>query len=138
MPLVDSGFGVPGAVEEDEPFIPFDSLDLLASLVENIRVRRFVIEGFSVAVTAFSGFCGSESGAAWPLTGSEVFAIPFCVGRPSDAPIDDVREAGCERGVSFGSDFGTSRGALTVAMVCGKVVMMWWRGLVDVAMSRNA
>lgn len=81
--------------------------DLMASFVENIRVRRFVIEGFSGAV----GFCGSEGGAACPfplrfsVLGTE---RAFCfVGLESGEPsMDDVCEAG-------GDGF---RAALTVAM----------------------
>ena len=47
---VGSSLGVPGAVEGLERFIPSSEMDLGASFVENIRVSRFVIEGFSVAV----------------------------------------------------------------------------------------
>jgi len=39
--------------------------DRIASFVENIRVRRFVIDGFSG--TARLELCGSEGGAANPL-----------------------------------------------------------------------
>jgi hypothetical protein len=90
--------------------------DLIASFVENIRVRRFVIEGFSAAPGV--SFCGSEGGAAWPLRFSVLeTAIPFCVvGRLSGDPIaDDADEAGGE-GRAF-SDAKESRGALTVAMM---------------------
>lgn len=81
--------------------------DLIASFVENIRVRRFVIEGFSAGV----GFCGSEGGAACPFplrfsrlaTEGAFCLVGFESGEPS---IDDVCEAG-------GDGF---RAALTVAM----------------------
>lgn len=90
--------------------------DLMASFVENIRVRRFVIEGFS----AWPGvsFCGSEGGAACPLRFSVLGrVIPFCVvGRLSGDPIaDDADEAGGE-GRAF-SDAREPRGVLTVAMM---------------------
>jgi len=55
--------------------------DLMASFVENIRVRRFVIEGFS-GVGAGVAFCGSDCGAACPLLArlSELgTAMPFCL-----------------------------------------------------------
>jgi hypothetical protein len=90
--------------------------DLIASFVENIRVRRFVIEGFSAAPER--NFCGSEGGAACPLRLSVLgTAIPFCVvGRDSGDPIaDDADEVGGE-GRAF-SDAKESRGALTVAMM---------------------
>lgn len=40
--------------------------DFMASLVENIRVSRFVIDGFSGAGVR-RAFCGSAGGAAFPL-----------------------------------------------------------------------
>jgi len=123
VPLGEWGLGVPGAVEAtEEPFIPLLDSKFLASFVENILVRRFVIEGFSVAVIAFSGFWGSEGGAV-PLRDSELVAKPFCVGSMSGVPIDDALEAGCERGLSLLSVLRGSRGALTVAMVWGKRVV---------------
>jgi hypothetical protein len=105
--------------------------DLIASFVENIRVRRFVIEGFS-AVPGVS-FCGSEGGAACPLRFSVLgTAIPFCVvGRDSGDPIaDDADEVGGE-GRAF-SDAKESRGALTVAMMIfgmmpPRYAEFWWR-----------
>jgi hypothetical protein len=52
---------------------------LVASFVLNILVNRFVIDGFSGAVWAGVGFCGSDGGAAWPLGGSSLVGIlrPF-------------------------------------------------------------
>jgi hypothetical protein len=114
VPLVASSFGVPGAVDGWELIL---LSDLIASLVENIRVRRFVIEGLSVAVSAGAGFCGSDSGAACPLRLSMGTEMPFCPGAASaseDPTIDDVREAVGERR-SF-STLMESLGALTVAM----------------------
>lgn len=62
--FVDSGraVGVAGTCEFKERSL------LEASLVENIRVNRFVIDGFSAAVCAGVGFCGSDGGAALPLS----------------------------------------------------------------------
>ena len=54
-----SGLGEDVAVGGFEVFSAFK-----ASLVENIRVNRFVIEVLS---GAFGLFCGSEGGAALPL-----------------------------------------------------------------------
>jgi hypothetical protein len=61
VPTADSVFDVKAAVDVWELIL---LSDLIASLVENIRVRRLVIDGFSAAATARAGFCGSESGAA--------------------------------------------------------------------------
>jgi hypothetical protein len=113
-----SGFGVevPGVVAGCE-FILLS--DLMASFVENIRVRRFVIEGFSDV--AGLDFCGSEGGAACPLAlrfsvlGT---AMPFCPidGRDSGEPMtDDVCE-GAGEGWAF-SATKESLGVLTVAMM---------------------
>lgn len=93
--------------------------DRIASFVENIRVRRFVIEGFS-AEPGIS-FCGSEGGAACPLRFSVLgTAMPFCVdGRDSGDPMtEEVCDAGGEGRVL--SDARESRGALTVAMMSGR------------------
>ena len=57
---VGSGFGIEVAEAGCELIL---LSDLIASLVVNIRVSRFVIEGFSGAPGA-SCFCGSEGGAA--------------------------------------------------------------------------
>jgi len=58
--------------------------DRIASFVENIRVSRFVIDGFS-AVAASSFCCGSEGGAAptellpFKLRASTAgIGVPFC------------------------------------------------------------
>lgn len=51
-----------------------------------------------------------------PLNSDGLLAKPFCVGRMSGEPIDDVLEAGCERGLSLWSVLRGSRGPLTVAM----------------------
>lgn len=69
-------------------------------------MRRFVIEGF----------CGSESGAAWPLRSVLGTALPFCVvGRDSGDPMtDEVCDAGGE-GCAL-SDARLSRVRLTVAI----------------------
>ena len=48
--------------------------DLIASFVENIRVRRFVIDGFSI-VPGCSFWCGSEGGAAAAEAAAEL--LPF-------------------------------------------------------------
>jgi hypothetical protein len=68
----------------------------MASFVENIRVMRFVIDGFSAA-TARVAFCGSVGGAAWPLPArlSELeTAMPFCLtGREFGDP---AAEGGCD------------------------------------------
>jgi hypothetical protein len=74
--------------------------DFIASFVENIRVSRFVIDGFS-AVAARVVFCGSEGGAACPLLArlSELGTdMPFALaGRDSGDPtMDDVCDAGGE------------------------------------------
>lgn len=55
--------------------------DLIASFVENIRVSRFVIDGFSVAGARVT-LCGSVGGAAYPLLArlSELgTAMPLCL-----------------------------------------------------------
>ena len=61
-----SGLVVEGAGEEPTEAFK-DTSPLVASLVLNILVRRFVIEGFSGAVRAGVGFCGSDGGAVLPL-----------------------------------------------------------------------
>lgn len=118
--VVDAGscLGVAVPIEAGCEFILLS--DLMASLVENIRVRRFVIDGFST-VGGDSAFCGSEGGAALPLAlrfsvlGTE---RPFwpAEGRVSGEPMaDDV----CE-GTGEGWTFSTtreSRCAETVAMM---------------------
>jgi len=54
-----------GETAPDEAAIEFIlTSDLMASFVENIRVSRFVIEGFSIAPTTRSFDCGSAGGAA--------------------------------------------------------------------------
>lgn len=104
-----------------EVFVPESDVGLLASLAENIRVSRLVIDGFSSGDT-WAGFCGSDGGAACPLPlrfsvlGT---AIPFCLtGFDSGEPIiDDACEAAgeaCDRSV-----MRESLGALTVAMPFG-------------------
>lgn len=75
--------------------------DLIASFVENIRVSRFVIEGFSGGGDIRVDLRGSEGGAACPLPlrlsvlGT---AIPFCLtGYDSGDPTaDDVCEGAGE------------------------------------------
>jgi hypothetical protein len=68
----------------------------MASFVENIRVRRFVIDGFSAA-SARVAFCGSVGGAACPLLArlSELeTAMPFSLtGREFGDP---TAEDGCD------------------------------------------
>lgn len=92
--------------------------DLIASLVENIRVSRFVIEGFSEA-GARGTFCGSVGGAACPFARfSELgTAMPFCLtGRElGELTTEDVCDAAGE-GWAF-SAIRESLGVLTVAMV---------------------
>jgi hypothetical protein len=91
--------------------------DLIASFVENIRVRRFVIEGFSVGRGA--NFCGSDCGAVLPLRLSVLgIAMPFCTiagwdsGDPMADEVADVEGDG--RGLS---ERDMSRCAATVAMM---------------------
>jgi hypothetical protein len=76
--------------------------DLIASFVENIRVSRFVIEGFSAGGgDTRVDLCGSEGGAACPLPlrlsvlGT---AIPFCltVYDSGDPTADDACEGAGE------------------------------------------
>jgi hypothetical protein len=76
-------------------FIP--TSDLVASFVENIRVRRFVMEGFSgCGARVAVDFCGSDGGAAVPFPLFRFSrlgtAIPWCfTGRDSGDPTaDDV------------------------------------------------
>jgi len=119
--VATSGFGV--AVREDSECEFILLSDLIASFVENIRVSRFVIEGFSAA----SSFCGSVGGGAacpfpFPLRLSvlETAATetPFCavIGREAGEPTaDDVCEPG---GVGAAVLWVVpSRWAETVAMV---------------------
>jgi hypothetical protein len=91
----------------------------MASFVENIRVRRFVIDGFSGAGAGVT-FCGSVGGAACPLLArlSELgTAIPFgLTGRVfGDPTAEGVWEVVGE-GWGF-SVIKASRGVLTVAMM---------------------
>jgi hypothetical protein len=67
--------------------------DLIASFVENIRVSRFVIDGFSVGSS--SVFCGSAGGAAVPfplrltvLGTATPFGIAGCIS--GDATAEEV------------------------------------------------
>lgn len=88
--------------------------DLIASFVENIRVRRFVIDGFSAGT---DNFCGSAGGAALPLRLSVLgTAIPFWEGREfGDSMMDDaVDVVGDGRALSARR---SSRCAATVAMM---------------------
>jgi hypothetical protein len=89
--------------------------------VENILVRRFVIEGFSAAGGRVP-FCGSEGGAANPLPmrfSALGTAMPFCdvdACDCGDPTADDVCDAGGET-CAFSATKPESRGALTVAMM---------------------
>jgi hypothetical protein len=93
--------------------------DFMASLVENIRVSRLVIDGLS-GVGASADFCGSESGAACPLLTrlSELgTAMPLgLTGRVSGDPTTDdcCDTAGDVWGFSA---IRASLGALTEAMM---------------------
>jgi hypothetical protein len=104
------------------------SVDALkASLVENIRVSRFVIDGFSAAALK----CGLEGGAACPLRFSTLgTALPFCpvAGRDSGDPMmDDAVEAVEEEAWGL-SAMGVSLCAMTVAIVeCEVLVKRVWR-----------
>jgi hypothetical protein len=100
--------------------------DLIASLVENIRVSRFVIEGFSEA-GARGTFCGSVGGAACPFARfSELgTAMPFCLtGRELGELTTEDACDGAGEGWVF-SAIRKSLGALTVAMmmVGGRVAL---------------
>lgn len=94
----------------------------MASLVENIRVSRFVIDGFPAAEARVE-FCGSEGGAACPLLTrlSELgTAMPFCLtGRVCGDPrMDDCCDVA---GESWGFSVAMgSLGTLTVAMRNGR------------------
>ena len=81
-------------------------------------MSRFVIDGFSAAVPEVV-FCGSEGGAAWPLSASVLgtASASLCVvGCDSGDPMaDEVCDNGGEgRPLSEASE---SRGAATVAMM---------------------
>lgn len=71
--FLEGGFGVcdAGTVSGLEVLCPFVEgcelilfSDLIASFVENIRVSRFVIDGFSDCGARFADFSGSGGGAA--------------------------------------------------------------------------
>jgi hypothetical protein len=89
-------------------------LDRRASLVENMRVRRFVIEGFSSV--AGTGLCGSAGGAVGPFRLSVLetdMAFWAGDGRDSgDAALDEACDVDGE---------GRTRCAATVAMMSGVV-----------------
>jgi hypothetical protein len=91
--------------------------DLIASFVENIRVNRLVIDGFSGGRVE-DDFCGSEGGAACPLplrfSVLGTAATFFLVGRDSGEP---TREEVCEAGGEGLVGIWLSLGTLTVAMI---------------------
>lgn len=91
-------------------------------MVENIRVIRFVIDGFSGAgvVGASAAFAGSVGGAACPLVVTLELpetALPFCekVLECADPPAEEARE-GVGDGLAF-SATSESLGEVTVAML---------------------
>jgi hypothetical protein len=99
---------------------------LVTSFGENIRVRRFVMEGFS---GPRGSFCGSEGGVGCPLRSVLGTARPFCaVGRETgDATVDEVCDGvgeGCA--VSEGSQFV---GGLVVAIGKRCDASAWLDGL---------
>lgn len=86
-------------------------LDRRASLVENMRVRRFVIEGFSSVAGA--GFCGSAGGAV-PFRLSVLETdMAFWAGDGRDSG-DPALDEACEV-----EGEGRTRCAATVAMMFG-------------------
>lgn len=89
--------------------------DLIASFVENIRVRRLVIEGFSVGA---DDLCGSEGGAVSPLlfrfSVEGIAAMLGFVGRISGDP---TIEEFCDCGGECLRPSWPSLGVLTLAML---------------------
>jgi hypothetical protein len=97
----------------------------IASLVLNILVNRFVIEGFSGAVWAGVGFCGSAGGAALPLgERSSLWGtlIPSWAGtgRDSGEPMDDEAEEAGGDGFAWMSPFVSPREGMAVVMMDAK------------------
>lgn len=88
--------------------------DLLTSLVENIRVIRFVIEGFCGGSPA-ACFCGGASGAAAPLT-LRFSMLPF---EPVTGRVwgEETADEGTEEfGVVLEARWASGAGVATVAM----------------------
>lgn len=97
----------------------------MASFVENIRVSRFVMEGFSDAVAGCAkvDFCGS-GGAAFPLLlRLSVLGIAIPLALEACVSGDPTAEFGCEVGgeVRGFAAICESLFVLTVAMVGGIV-----------------
>lgn len=99
----------------------------MASLVENIRVSRFVIDGFSVGgggeATVDGGRCGSAGGAARPLLAKlstlGMDSPLLFAGVVSGEPImDEACEVFAEL-MLFSMVRVESRGPLTVAICLG-------------------